>query len=174
MPISGQICQQVRLVSAEAEHPPPRDGWLGCSAAALTKRTFFCALFTPKEQFHRITTEKKRKKKTTHTSLFVIYNDAKKTYVCEPWCCTQHKNLADMDDQTGTTQICPVVTFTAIVTLTLVKMSKRILVQIMETSADIFWFLCLPLPPAHLVVVLVAVLQGWTIEAIVFLCKTSK
>ncbi len=33
---------------------------------------------------------------------------------------------------------------------------------------------CLRLPPAHLVVVLIAVLHRWTIEAIVFLCKTSK
>ena len=33
---------------------------------------------------------------------------------------------------------------------------------------------CLSLPPAHLVVVLVAVLHRWTIQATVFLCKTSK
>ena len=32
----------------------------------------------------------------------------------------------------------------------------------------------LSISPAHLVVVLVALLQGWTIGAVVFLCKTSK
>ncbi len=28
-----------------ADPPPPRDGWLGCSASALTKRTCVCVLW---------------------------------------------------------------------------------------------------------------------------------